>query len=76
MDLHAIPQEILQDILEHFSGHYSQLRNCSLVCRALTDTANALLYRHINLQLEYDDEHEVKSKDRQRRLITSLAGYA
>ena len=74
-DLNALPAEVLRDIVSYLSLDYTNLRNCTLVCRALWEVATAALYTHIDLIFEErrDEEANEKTQRRQLRLIRSLA---
>lgn len=73
--LNTLPTEVLHGIVSYISPDFTELRNCSLVCRALWDIASSALYSHIDLAF---DEHAAtkdkeKTERRQLRLLQSLA---
>lgn len=74
-DVNALPTEVLHDIISYLSLNYIDLRNCTLVCRALWEVATAALYTHIDLTFEErgDEEADEKTQRRQLRLMRSLA---
>lgn len=73
-DVNALPTEVLHGIVSYLSPEFTDLRNCSLVCRALWEVATVVLYTHIDLTFEERRyEADEKTQRRQLRLIRSLA---
>lgn len=74
--LNALPPELLHNIVSHLASDFTDLRKCSLVCRALWEVASSALYHSIDLA--FDDYNGTKEKHqtewrRQLRLLQSLA---
>ena len=74
-DVNALPTEVLREIVSYIAPDFTDLRQCSLVCRALWEVTTAALYAHIDLSFEerWNDEADEKTQQRQLRLIRSLA---
>lgn len=73
--LDTLPKEVLHDIVSYLSPDFPDLRNCSLVCRALWAVATSVLYNDIDFEIDkrYDRQADEKNERRQLRLLRSLA---
>jgi hypothetical protein len=50
--INGLPKETLHEIVSYLSPHISELLKSSLVCRGLSEVANAALYRDIDLSID------------------------
>jgi hypothetical protein len=77
MGLSTLPRETLHDIVSHLSLDFVDLRNCSLVCRALWEVSTAALYRNVDLSIDErgDEDSDDTSKRRQLRLLRSISEF-
>jgi hypothetical protein len=77
MSLSTLPKEIILSIASHFSGDFTNLRSCTLVCRTVSDVATAELYKNIDFTIEErnDEDSDEKGKVRQLRLLRSIAEF-
>jgi hypothetical protein len=75
--INGLPKETLHEIVSYLSADFSQLLKCSLVCRRLSEVANAALYRDIDLTIfdRNDGEAAAKNQRRQLRLLGSISEY-
>jgi F-box-like len=80
--INGLPKEILHEIVSYLSPHISELLMSSLVCRGLSEVANAALYRDIDLSIvdlsideRWDEQAGAKTRRRQLRLLRSISEY-
>jgi F-box-like len=75
--INRLPKETLHEIVSYLSTDFSLLLKCSLICRGLSEVANATLYRDINLTIfnQNDGEAAAKNQRRQLRLLGSISEY-
>jgi hypothetical protein len=80
--INGLPEETLHEIVSYLSPHISELLKSSLVCRGLSEVANAALYRDIDLSIvdlsideQGDGQAGAKTRRRQRRLLRSISEY-
>jgi hypothetical protein len=75
--INGLPKETLHEIVSYLSTDFSQLLKCSLVCRGLSEVANAVLYRDIDLTIfdRNDGEAAAKNQRRQLQLLGSISEY-
>jgi hypothetical protein len=75
--INGLPKETLHEIVSYLSPHISELLKSSLVCRGLSEVANAALYRDIDLSIDerWDEEAEAKTRRRQLRFLRSISEY-
>lgn len=73
--LNTLPLETLHHIVSYLSSDISDLLNCSVSSRALSEVANAALYRDIDLSPKVLYFEDSKPKGQRLRLLQSLSEY-
>ena len=75
--INGLPKETLYQIVFYLSTNISELLKSSLICRELSEVANAALYRDIDLSIDerWAGEGEAKARRRQLRLLRSVSEY-
>jgi hypothetical protein len=73
MDFHSLLRETVYNVISCQSLTLTDLRNCSLVCRNMWEAACAVIYRHIDLEMDEAQRYDLEANERtgRRQLIAS-----